>query len=259
MMAIMGQSGSGKTSLLNVLGGRYLTGVTGSVLLTGKSYSRDMRHRIGFVAQNDVFLPFPQLTVRQQLIFNATVRTSSSVSHIRLEEIVDMVLAKLEITYCANASIACLSGGEKRRTTIGCQLVVSPQILLVDEPTSGLDSSAASSLITLIRSICRLSRISVAATIHQPSSKVFFLFDKLLILSGGSTAYVGSPRDVVSEFSSLGFLPPSEPYNPADFIIEVLSSNEARTSSCRCSQPLFEHPIVPGANHFVSEFRSQSL
>ena len=103
------------------------------------------------------------------------------------------VLKTLRIEKCADTKIMLISGGEKKRCNIGTELLTNPSIILLDEPTSGLDSTAATSLIVTLRSLAN-ERMTVISSIHQPSTKIFYMFDKLIFLADGKMVYAGSPK-----------------------------------------------------------------
>jgi len=113
-----------------------------------------------------------------------------------------------------------ISGGEKRRVSIGIEMISDPSIVFLDEPTSGLDSVTATSVCEAMRSLAQSGKI-VIATIHQPSSKIFHLFDDLLLLSGSKVAYHGPLEKTASHFEDCGY-PCPQHYNPADFYLDIL-------------------------------------
>lgn len=143
MIALMGPSGSGKTTLLNVLGGRALANLEGTVNINNQKYKKSMRRTIAYVLQEDLF--HLQLTVRQQLYFTACLRLPETMSSQEKRDAVDLVIETLRIQRCADTQIMLISGGEKKRTNIGTELLTNPSILLLDEPTSGLDATVSSS------------------------------------------------------------------------------------------------------------------
>lgn len=223
MIALMGPSGSGKTTLLNILGGRALANVTGDVKINNKDYSKSMKRSIAYVLQEDIF--YIQLTVRQQLYFTSNLRLPDSVSKEEKAEIVNHVITTLRIDKCADTKIMLISGGEKKRCNIGTELLTNPCIILLDEPTSGLDSTAANSLIQTLRNLAE-DRMTVISSIHQPNSKMFYAFDKLILLADGRIVYSGPPKDCMSYLATKNYCPPGD-YNPADFIMDLVTSTDA--------------------------------
>jgi len=226
--AIMGASGSGKTSLLNVLAGRSTSGsgvtVSGNVFLGEERINPSaFRKQIAYVMQDDALMATS--TPRELLIFSATMRLPSYYKKEQITNIVNECLINLGLTECADrmvggAMIKGLSGGERKRTSIGVELVISPTLLFLDEPTSGLDSFNAYKIIALLKSIAIQHQTTVLMTIHQPSSKIFNLFDRVLYLHAGEVLYQGHPHEIVHYFDQFGYHCPRN-YNPSDFVIAL--------------------------------------
>ncbi|KAK3585439.1 hypothetical protein CHS0354_020158 [Potamilus streckersoni] len=225
LLAVMGPSGSGKTSLLNTLSGR-LSIDSGEVTLNGIPVDRRIKRKICYVLQNDIF--FSNLTLKETLSFTAILRLPEEMPQ---EDKLDkmMTLAKeLGLQRCMDTTMGdtfCpgLSGGEKKRANIACELITDPDVILLDEPTSGLDYGTAFSLIQTLKTYTEHHQKTVVTTIHQPSSQIFFQFDTLLLMCAGHSVYYGNTRDVVDYFASIE-LPMTSHYNPADFILEKLKS-----------------------------------
>eukprot|EP00794_Sanderia_malayensis_P015415 gene15415-16989_t len=232
VLAIMGPSGAGKTTLLNILAGRQKrTGgelTSGIVTINGKKMEKSLRRNLGYVLQDDVF--FSHLTMRQTLDFAAELRLPDEMLHKDKMAVVDEVIDKLDIKKCENTiigggmfSVGGLSGGERKRTSIGVELITNPALLMMDEPTSGLDSSTAYSLIKLLKSIAAREKKAIVCTIHQPSSQIFHLFDKLMLLCLGRVAYYGPASGAFDFFEQIN-LPCDPNWNPADYMMELLKS-----------------------------------
>ncbi|KVI10391.1 AAA+ ATPase domain-containing protein [Cynara cardunculus var. scolymus] len=244
ILALMGPSGSGKTTLLKVIGGRLRENVKGTVTYNEVPYSPALKRRIGFVTQDDVL--YPQLTVEETLIFAAFLRLSSSMSPKQKYDRVEVILKELGLERCRKTRvgggfISGISGGERKRTSIGYEILVDPSLLLLDEPTSGLDSTSANKLIQILRenakvhynrtrgftqrefiTLCGFTTAgrTIITTIHQPSSKMFHMFDKILLISEGHPMYYGKARESMSYFSSLRFIPDIA-MNPAEFLLDL--------------------------------------
>eukprot|EP01087_Luapelamoeba_hula_P007905 TRINITY_DN1945_c0_g1_i1.p1 TRINITY_DN1945_c0_g1~~TRINITY_DN1945_c0_g1_i1.p1 ORF type:complete len:724 (-),score=171.23 TRINITY_DN1945_c0_g1_i1:51-2222(-) len=228
MLAIMGPTGSGKTTLLNVLARRVKMNVTGDILINGSEVKgRRLKRRMAYVLQDDVF--FPNITVRDTITTTANLRLPRKLGKERKER-VNEVLSELGLNRCSNTIIGGpfargVSGGERKRCNIANEIVNNSSLIFLDEPTSGLDASTAMGLIVTMKNLARHGH-TVVTTIHQPSSAMFMLFDRILLLAeGGFPVYHGAARDVAPYFSSLGLMSPSN-YNPADFMLELVTTNE---------------------------------
>ncbi|KAJ6286831.1 P-loop containing nucleoside triphosphate hydrolase protein [Bipolaris maydis] len=226
LTAIIGGSGSGKTSLLNSMSGRLAMGsrlaTSGRTLFNG---SEDVSQiKSAYVIQQDILLP--TLTVRETLMYAAQLRLPSSVSQAERKRLVEEVILELSLKEAAGTRIGnhahkgC-SGGEKRRTSIGVQLLSNPSLLWLDEPTTGLDSTSAFQVIKTLQTLARKGR-TIIVTIHQPRSEIWDLFDNVILLSRGKPAYAGSAKECLPYFAKLGHeMPPFT--NPAEYLIDVVS------------------------------------
>jgi ABC-type multidrug transport system ATPase subunit len=226
MVAIMGMSGCGKTTLLQVIGGRMVDQVTGQILVQGIPFDKVMRSHISYVWQEDIFYPAPNFTVRDQLMFTSYVQMPYTDSHEHIVEAVNKVLESMHLEHCADTPVHFVSGGEKRRASIAKELLTDPRVLLIDEGTSGLDSAAAFDLLQKLKTLAVKNQIPVVMSIHQPSSRAFHLFDNVLFLSEGYCVYRGRPQDCLKYVTSFNFAMGAhqDNYNPADFMIDVLYS-----------------------------------
>ncbi|KAL8462165.1 hypothetical protein ACS0TY_033295 [Phlomoides rotata] len=222
ILALMGPSGSGKTTLLKIIGGRLNDNVTGVVTYNDVSYSPALKRRIGFVTQDDVL--FPQLSVEETLVFAAFLRLPSRMSQGEKYERVELIIKELGLERCRHTRIGGpfikgISGGERKRTSIGYEILVDPSLLLLDEPTSGLDSTSANRLLQILQRLAKVGR-TIITTIHQPSSRMFHTFDKILLISEGYPVYYGRARDSMEYFSCLNFIP-EIPMNPAELLLDL--------------------------------------
>lgn len=228
ILALMGPSGSGKTTLLKILGGRLSGGVKGQITYNDTPYSPCLKRRIGFVTQDDVL--FPQLTVEETLVFAAFLRLPARMSKQQKRDRVDAIITELNLERCRHTKIGGafvrgVSGGERKRTSIGYEILVDPSLLLLDEPTSGLDSTSAAKLLVVLRRLARsAARRTVITTIHQPSSRMFHMFDKLLLVAEGHAIYHGGARGCMRHFAALGFSP-GIAMNPAEFLLDLATGN----------------------------------
>jgi len=227
--AIMGPSGSGKTSLLNILSGRAKTRgkitINANVKFDGaviKPTKISVRRQIAFVPQEESL----QITstAREAIEFSAKLRLPRSTTDQAIKNLASVMLRELGLVDCADTMIGGglikgISGGEKKRTSVGVELVVKPTMVFLDEPTSGLDSFSAVQLSNVLKKVANAGA-AVLFTIHQPPSEVFNSFDHLILLNNGRVMYEGQVDDVPSFFAACKKpLPPR--FNPADWILQV--------------------------------------
>ncbi|KAF5727626.1 ABC transporter G family member 14-like isoform X1 [Tripterygium wilfordii] len=222
ILAMLGPSGSGKTTLLTALGGRLTGKLSGKITYNGQPFSGTTKRQTGFVAQDDVF--YPHLTVFETLFFTAMLRLPTSVTQDEKVQHVDQIITELGLTRCQNSMIGGplfrgISGGEKKRLSIGQEMLINPSLLLLDEPTSGLDSTTAQRILTTIKRLASGGR-TVVTTIHQPSSRLYHMFDKVILLSEGFPIYNGPASAALEYFSSIGFST-SMTVNPADILLDL--------------------------------------
>jgi ATP-binding cassette subfamily G (WHITE) protein 1 len=235
MTAIMGASGAGKTSLLNVLSGEMSTGsLQGDVLVNSEPMTGSKMMKIsGFVFQDDVMLA--TMTPREAISMSALLRLPKSVSaEEKMERVEDVIqilhLNKAADTVVGSVLVKGISGGERKRASVAMELVTNPSILFLDEPTSGLDTFTAYRVMETLSDLARHGR-TVVATIHQPSSEIFYLFDDLILLSEGEIIYSGPVVDAVPYFARHGYQCPTF-NNPADYIfMNILKDNDDKTRS----------------------------
>jgi ABC-type multidrug transport system ATPase subunit len=232
MVAIMGPSGAGKTSVLTTIAG-YTPPSSGTVYMDGLSLYKHydvFRRAIGYVPQEDVM--HRTLTVEEVLYYKARLDFPAEVTDDEIRARITTVLRQLDLekqrdTIVGDAVRRGLSGGQRRRLNVAMELLAEPSLLLLDEPTSGLDARSAMQLIRQCRGLANGGR-TVAMTIHQPRREAFELFDKLLLLTkGGKLAYFGPTREVKRYFSALSEMPPESANNPADYVLDVLDPVEA--------------------------------
>ncbi|XP_045808052.1 ABC transporter G family member 22-like isoform X3 [Trifolium pratense] len=227
VLALMGPSGSGKTTLLNLLGGRLTQHtVGGSITYNDQSYSKFLKSRIGFVTQDDVL--FPHLTVKETLTYAARLRlpktfTKEQKEKRALDVIYELGLERCQDTMIGGSFVRGISGGERKRVCIGNEIIINPSILFLDEPTSGLDSTTALKIVQMLQDIAEAGK-TVVTTIHQPSSRLFHKFDKLILLGKGSLLYFGKASEAMNYFQSIGCTPLIS-MNPAEFLLDLANGN----------------------------------
>uniref|UniRef100_A0A3B4BCB4 ABC transporter domain-containing protein n=1 Tax=Periophthalmus magnuspinnatus TaxID=409849 RepID=A0A3B4BCB4_9GOBI len=225
MNAIMGATGSGKTSLLDVIAGRKdPRGLKeGQVLVDGRVVTSELRLSSAYVVQDDILMG--TLSVRENLLFSANLRLDPS-EHTRKdkETRVDTIIQDLGLTDCAHTKIGTeflrgVSGGERKRCSIGMELITSPSLLFLDEPTTGLDSNTANCIISLLHKLSRRGK-TVIFSIHQPRYSIFRQFDHLTLMHKGEMVYAGAASQAMDYFTNLGFT--IEAFNnPADFFMDI--------------------------------------
>ncbi|XP_054812234.1 LOW QUALITY PROTEIN: ABC transporter G family member 9 [Prosopis cineraria] len=223
VLAMLGPSGSGKTTLLTALGGRLGGGkLQGTITYNGEKFSNSMKRNTGFVTQDDVL--YPHLTVTETLVFTALLRLPNTFT--KQDKILqaESVITQLGLTSCKDSIIGDtllrgVSGGERKRVSIGQEMLVNPSLLFLDEPTSGLDSTKAQRIVSCLWELANKGK-TVVMTIHQPSSRLYYMFHKVVLLSEGSSVYFGKGSEAMKYFSSIGFSP-AVAMNPADFLLDL--------------------------------------
>jgi len=228
ILALMGSSGAGKTTLMNIL--MYRTSlklkISGERLINGVPVGTSFVNAIsGYIQQDDLFLG--ALTVKEHLMFQALVRMDRNLSTNDRELRVLDVIADCGLQKCMNARIGIpgirkgISGGERKRLSFAAEMVTDPAILFCDEPTSGLDYYTAQKIVLLLKKMATAGK-TIICTIHQPSSDIFSIFDNILLMAEGRTAFHGTRHEALEFFAEQGMVCPST-HNPADFFLENLS------------------------------------
>uniref|UniRef100_A0A3Q2WUL0 ATP-binding cassette, sub-family G (WHITE), member 2a n=1 Tax=Haplochromis burtoni TaxID=8153 RepID=A0A3Q2WUL0_HAPBU len=225
--AIMGATGSGKSSFLDVLAARKdPAGLSGEVLIDGAPQPPNFKCLSGYVVQDDVVMG--TLTVRENFTFSAALRLPSSISHKEKKQKVDRLIKELGLGRVADSKVGTqlirgISGGERKRTNIGMELIIDPPVLFLDEPTTGLDASTANSVLLLLKRMANNGR-TIILSIHQPRYTIYRLFDSLTLLVNGHQVYHGPARSALEYFSGIGYI--CEPHNnPADFFLDVINGD----------------------------------
>lgn len=239
MVAILGASGAGKTSLLSVLSARLdkSSDIAGEVLFQANQRDPTTWKRLtGFVEQDD--LMFSALTVQETLQYSADLRLPKRLYNRReRQQRVQDTISMLRLDKCRDTRIGGpnqrgVSGGERKRVAVGTELVADVSVLLLDEPTSGLDAFAALNLVKNLKEITRERDLYTLMTIHQPSWNMFKHFDRVILLTRGQVYYSGPPTLAPAWFSSLEHNVP-EGVNPADFYITIAENYEKTNAAER--------------------------
>ncbi|XP_072851316.1 broad substrate specificity ATP-binding cassette transporter ABCG2 isoform X1 [Pogona vitticeps] len=226
MNAILGPTGSGKTSLLDVIAGwkdpKGLKG--GQIFMDGKLVDANFHKCSAYVVQEDILTG--TLSVRENLQFSANLRLPQDRNNVEKNLRVDAVIQELGLQDCADTKIGTeflrgVSGGEKKRCSIGMELITSPSLIFLDEPTTGLDSNTANAIMRLLYQLSKKGR-TVIFSIHQPRYSIFKLIDHLTLINKGEIIFAGPAEDATDYFSSIGY--ECEHFNnPLDFFLDVIS------------------------------------
>eukprot|EP00511_Aplanochytrium_stocchinoi_P011917 CAMPEP_0204877638 /NCGR_PEP_ID=MMETSP1348-20121228/48295_1 /ASSEMBLY_ACC=CAM_ASM_000700 /TAXON_ID=215587 /ORGANISM="Aplanochytrium stocchinoi, Strain GSBS06" /LENGTH=436 /DNA_ID=CAMNT_0052034525 /DNA_START=450 /DNA_END=1757 /DNA_ORIENTATION=+ len=235
-MVVLGASGSGKSTLLQCIARR------GPVVRDRKHFDvqADVRwegHKVvdkvfhkncGFVTQDEYF--FAMLSVRETLTIAARLRLEHTCPDI--EERVDRLLRKLDLVECVGTNVGDerikgISGGERKRLNIACELISTPNVLLLDEPTSGLDSASASKVITILKNLATDSEVAIVSVLHQPRWKLVTEFNTVMVLHQGQTLYTGGALDIEEYFREVDvFFPPGE--NIMDIVFDTINGENVQ-------------------------------
>ncbi|KNA04513.1 hypothetical protein SOVF_198570 [Spinacia oleracea] len=231
LTALVGESGAGKTTMMDVLAGRKTGGyIEGDIRISGYPKVQHTFARIsGYIEQNDIHSP--QVTVEESLWFSCSLRLSKEISKETKKEFVDEVMRLVELDNLKHALVGLpgttgLSTEQRKRLTIGVELVANPSIIFMDEPTSGLDARAAAIVMRTVRNTVDTGR-TVVCTIHQPSIDIFEAFDELLLMKRGGQVIYGGKLGVhscimIDYFQGIDGIPRiPDGYNPATWMLEI--------------------------------------
>lgn len=234
--AIAGPSGAGKTTLLEILAGKVSQGkVSGQVLVNGRPMDGSEYRRVsGFVPQEDALFPF--LTVQETLTYSALLRLKTK----RKEAVakVKKLIQELGLEHVADSRIgegsrSGISGGERRRVSIGVELVHDPNVILIDEPTSGLDSASALQVVMLLKAMTVKQGKTIVLTIHQPGFRILEQINRIVLLSNGLVVQNGSVNSLHQKIKFSGHQIPRR-VNVLEYAIDIAASLEPIvTRSCR--------------------------
>ncbi|RVW24450.1 ABC transporter G family member 22 [Vitis vinifera] len=233
VLALMGPSGGGKTTLLNLLSGKVKTN-SGRITYNDQPYAKTLKHS----QRNSNICSFAS--------------SSQYINQTAEKERVMDIISELDLERCQNtiiggALVRGISGGERKRVCIGNEILLNPSLLFLDEPTSGLDSTTALRILQMLQNTAEAGK-TVVTTIHQPSSRLFSMFDKLVLLGKGNSLYFGKASEAMLYFSSIG-CSPLEAMNPAEFLIDLANGNISNKSV----PSELEDKYSPGRQNFENE------
>ncbi|KAJ4768596.1 ABC transporter G family member 2 [Rhynchospora pubera] len=227
LVAIVGPSGAGKTTLLSILAGAiHPCNVSGAILVNGSPMEVSRFRRIsGHVTQDDAL--FPLLTPEESLLYSARLRLKATKSEAanRVHELID----ELGLSHVAGSTISGgnggISGGERRRVSIGVDMVHDPAVLLLDEPTSGLDSVSALQIIKMLKCMASSQGKTIVLTIHQPGYRILELIDQIILICDGMVRHQGSIVSMESRLVKLGHVIPTH-VNVLEFAMDTMSGSK---------------------------------
>uniref|UniRef100_A0A1D1ZJP5 ABC transporter G family member 7 n=1 Tax=Anthurium amnicola TaxID=1678845 RepID=A0A1D1ZJP5_9ARAE len=273
LMAIMGPSGSGKTTLLNVLAGQLTASprlhLTGYLDVNGRPRSSGT-YKIAYVRQEDLF--FSQLTVRETLSLASELQLPNLLSAEARDEYVSKMLFQLGLINCADsvvgdAKVRGISGGEKKRLSLACELIASPSVIFADEPTTGLDAFQAEKVMETLQQLAQDGH-TVICSIHQPRGSVYGKFDDIVLLSEGAEVYMGPAKEEpLSYFAEFGYHCP-DLVNPAEFLADLISIDYTSAETVHSSQTRIDDlieafsqrvPIVPCTSPITEREGSKTI
>ncbi|CAH9139825.1 unnamed protein product [Cuscuta epithymum] len=241
LLAIMGPSGSGKTTLLNVLAGQMKASpklhLSGVLEVNGRQFVNKPL-KLAYIRQEDLF--FSQLTVKETLSLAAELQVQDISSVEERDAYVNNLLFKLGLSGCADTRVGDakargISGGEKKRLSLACELIASPSVIFADEPTTGLDAFQAEKVMETLQQLAQDGH-TVICSIHQPRGSVYEKFDDIVLLSEGSLIYAGPAGEApLAYFAKFGYICPNH-VNPAEFLADLISVDYGTRETVHASQ-----------------------
>ncbi|RWR90219.1 ABC transporter-like protein [Cinnamomum micranthum f. kanehirae] len=224
ILAIVGPSGAGKSTLLEILAGK-ITAQTSTIFINKKPIDKARFKKIsGYVTQKDTL--FPLLTVEETLMFSAKLRLKLPPCH--LASRVDSLIQELGLGHVARARIGDdknrgISGGERRRVSIGVDVIHDPRVLILDEPTSGLDSTSALQILDMLKTMADTRGRTIILTIHQPGFRIVKLFNSILLMANGTVLHQGTVDQLHNQMRSIGLSLPLH-VNIVEFAIDAVET-----------------------------------
>ncbi|XP_060803816.1 ATP-binding cassette sub-family G member 4 [Amyelois transitella] len=229
---IIGQSGAGKSSLMDILAG-YTKPTSGQLYVNGRVRDEDtFRRQSCYILQDDQLQEM--LTIQENLTIAAELRLGNHVSREQKKKRIKEIVTSLCLTEARHTRAGHLSGGQKKRLAIGQELVTDPPVMFLDEPTSGVDSLVTKKIMELLHQLARQGR-TVVITMHQPSATLLPLIDRLYAMVGGNCAYIGSVHSLLPFLRKID--KPCQPYhNPVEHLIELCGECEYQQALVEFSQ-----------------------
>ncbi|GAV60187.1 ABC_tran domain-containing protein/ABC2_membrane domain-containing protein/PDR_CDR domain-containing protein [Cephalotus follicularis] len=224
ILAIVGPSGAGKSSLLEILAGK-LTPQSGSVFVNQSPINKaEFKKTSGYVTQRDTL--FPLLTVEETLMFSGRLRLR--LPQDQLNSRVESLIQELGLEHVANTRVGDdhvrgVSGGERRRVSIGVDVIHDPKVLILDEPTSGLDSTSALQIIDMLKVMAETRGRTIILSIHQPGFRIVKLFNSILLLANGSVLHHGTVDQLGVNLRLMGLQLPLH-VNVVEYAIESIET-----------------------------------
>ena len=218
IVGFLGPNGAGKSTTMKIIS-CFIKPSSGNVLVDGISILENeiaVKTKIGYLPENNPL--YEDMYVRESIAFIAQIHKVEDVKNSVAE-----VIEKVGLSKEAHKKIGQLSKGYQQRVGIAQAIVHDPEVLILDEPTSGLDAAASYHVMNYIHSIAQDFNTIIICTIHQPSSFVYMRFNKVMLLSQGRLAFLGSPKRSVDYFASLGHKTP-ELSNPAEYLLDIINS-----------------------------------
>ncbi|EPS58594.1 hypothetical protein M569_16219, partial [Genlisea aurea] len=224
ILAIVGPSGAGKSSLLEILAGK-LTHQSGSIYVNGAPLEKSRFKKMsGYVTQKDTL--FPLLTVEETLRFTAELRLNLPAREIdaRVESLMnELGLAHVAGERIGDDRVRGISGGERRRVSIGMEIIHSPEVVILDEPTSGLDSASALQIVDILKTMSETKGRTIILSIHQPGVRIVKLLNSVLLLAGGAVLHHGTVDLLAVNIAMMGLEIPNH-VNVVEFAIESIET-----------------------------------
>ncbi|GJU23471.1 ABC transporter G family member 7 isoform X1 [Tanacetum coccineum] len=264
LLAIMGPSGSGKTTLLNVLAGQTTASprlhLSGLLEVNGQSMS-NKSFKFAYVRQEDLF--FSQLTVRETLSLAAELQLKGTYSREDRDEYINNLLFRLGLVSCADtrvgdAKVRGVSGGEKKRLSMACELIASPSVIFADEPTTGLDAFQAEKVMETLRQLAQDGH-TVICSIHQPRGSVYAKFDDIVLLTEGELVYAGpAGNEPLTYFAKFGYIC-QDHVNPAEFLADLISIDYSSSDSVDSSRKRIDSLVESFSQQISSTFYATAI